>query len=468
MAANPFLMNAPSHHFDPDQILAQSQSPVMKMITGLATDRAGEIADPDVLAAVMLWTRSTSPNMSEFDDPLAAQADYQHLGFLDDRGELLPEHLTAGRAFMRDHWNEAPNHARFWRHLKAAQRQVQPENLTADFVEYNLKLAAVMDDGADEVAIAEAVLEADRQGMNVPTTPLWQADRVRLTFATIPEAQHRQVYRQLAGQNLNWFPPDTVASALRRLLKEPSYELSEAGLEQWLEDQGHPSLRRQLASLPGRGRKAQQLRDLGLLDEHWRWSEIGYQHFQQLVQELNQTGQPADFERLRWEAHKRYLPAVAVPFEWTLLNDTLTEPVVHRARRAASIALSGGLLGESVEVGDTVPPAQIQTLRQVGAWVYGPEHLANWPALYWLNILGNHDDISWDNWKQICSFVTDKLDRAPEPELLRDWQAGIVTFEGHGRHQTPDAQPFSGAEKVGRNDPCSCGSGKKFKKCCGR
>ena len=24
------------------------------------------------------------------------------------------------------------------------------------------------------------------------------------------------------------------------------------------------------------------------------------------------------------------------------------------------------------------------------------------------------------------------------------------------------------AEKVGRNDPCPCGSGKKYKKCCGR
>jgi preprotein translocase subunit SecA len=23
-------------------------------------------------------------------------------------------------------------------------------------------------------------------------------------------------------------------------------------------------------------------------------------------------------------------------------------------------------------------------------------------------------------------------------------------------------------EKVGRNDPCTCGSGKKYKKCCGR
>jgi uncharacterized protein YecA (UPF0149 family) len=36
-------------------------------------------------------------------------------------------------------------------------------------------------------------------------------------------------------------------------------------------------------------------------------------------------------------------------------------------------------------------------------------------------------------------------------------------------HHHPVQQPFQrqGA-KVGRNDPCSCGSGKKFKKCCGR
>ena len=26
----------------------------------------------------------------------------------------------------------------------------------------------------------------------------------------------------------------------------------------------------------------------------------------------------------------------------------------------------------------------------------------------------------------------------------------------------------TGRKKIGRNDPCPCGSGKKFKKCCGR
>lgn len=40
-------------------------------------------------------------------------------------------------------------------------------------------------------------------------------------------------------------------------------------------------------------------------------------------------------------------------------------------------------------------------------------------------------------------------------------------FFVEGRLVTP--QPIvNEAPKIGRNDPCSCGSGKKFKKCCGR
>ena len=29
-------------------------------------------------------------------------------------------------------------------------------------------------------------------------------------------------------------------------------------------------------------------------------------------------------------------------------------------------------------------------------------------------------------------------------------------------------QPVTGEKKIGRNEPCPCGSGKKYKKCCGR
>jgi uncharacterized protein YecA (UPF0149 family) len=34
------------------------------------------------------------------------------------------------------------------------------------------------------------------------------------------------------------------------------------------------------------------------------------------------------------------------------------------------------------------------------------------------------------------------------------------------KYVTP--QPFIREPKIGRNDPCPCGSGKKYKKCCGK
>ena len=33
--------------------------------------------------------------------------------------------------------------------------------------------------------------------------------------------------------------------------------------------------------------------------------------------------------------------------------------------------------------------------------------------------------------------------------------------------ETPKAEPVKVGQTPGRNDPCPCGSGKKFKKCCG-
>lgn len=39
----------------------------------------------------------------------------------------------------------------------------------------------------------------------------------------------------------------------------------------------------------------------------------------------------------------------------------------------------------------------------------------------------------------------------------------------HHHHHHQAQLPFVRAQpKVGRNDPCPCGSGNKFKKCCGR
>ncbi len=46
----------------------------------------------------------------------------------------------------------------------------------------------------------------------------------------------------------------------------------------------------------------------------------------------------------------------------------------------------------------------------------------------------------------------------------REWQAiSSITDEEVGI-----AEPVRVGHKIGRNDPCPCGSGKKYKKCCGR
>ncbi len=37
-----------------------------------------------------------------------------------------------------------------------------------------------------------------------------------------------------------------------------------------------------------------------------------------------------------------------------------------------------------------------------------------------------------------------------------------------GPHRAGKAQPVKVGEKVGRNDPCPCGSGKKYKQCHGK
>ncbi len=44
----------------------------------------------------------------------------------------------------------------------------------------------------------------------------------------------------------------------------------------------------------------------------------------------------------------------------------------------------------------------------------------------------------------------------------------LLTQEEEMLAHTPPVDPIEAADEPGRNDPCPCGSGKKYKKCCGR
>ncbi|MBR6530302.1 MAG: SEC-C domain-containing protein, partial [Clostridia bacterium] len=47
-------------------------------------------------------------------------------------------------------------------------------------------------------------------------------------------------------------------------------------------------------------------------------------------------------------------------------------------------------------------------------------------------------------------------------------QVAVATGESHGSDGSVKKKPVrTSSAKVGRNDPCPCGSGKKYKKCCG-
>ena len=70
------------------------------------------------------------------------------------------------------------------------------------------------------------------------------------------------------------------------------------------------------------------------------------------------------------------------------------------------------------------------------------------------------DDIKEDTVRQILSVV-------PRPQATERVQVAKPTSENLGG-ETIVRKPAVKGAKVGRNDPCPCGSGKKYKKCCGQ
>jgi len=51
--------------------------------------------------------------------------------------------------------------------------------------------------------------------------------------------------------------------------------------------------------------------------------------------------------------------------------------------------------------------------------------------------------------------------------LQRKKQKELDQLQFVGGEASAPKQPKLSAKKAGRNDPCPCGSGKKYKKCCG-
>jgi len=83
-----------------------------------------------------------------------------------------------------------------------------------------------------------------------------------------------------------------------------------------------------------------------------------------------------------------------------------------------------------------------------------------------------------ENGESLLDITPDEEDRIMEEaaEFIPACVTAIAAYwRGKGPKQIsmplpsgPSTKPARTSTKVGRNDPCPCGSGKKFKKCCGK
>ncbi len=65
-----------------------------------------------------------------------------------------------------------------------------------------------------------------------------------------------------------------------------------------------------------------------------------------------------------------------------------------------------------------------------------------------------------DTVRKLCKI---RIERAPERKAVAS-----QTTVSHGEQAKQASKPVKVGEKIGRNSPCPCGSGKKYKNCCGR
>jgi preprotein translocase subunit SecA len=81
------------------------------------------------------------------------------------------------------------------------------------------------------------------------------------------------------------------------------------------------------------------------------------------------------------------------------------------------------------------------------------------------------EQIKWDIVQRIFKIRTDEYSAAAINQIEREKEKELAELQLGGSGDTTAEAPKPArrvAPKVGRNDPCPCGSGKKYKHCCGR
>jgi uncharacterized protein len=148
----------------------------------------------------------------------------------------------------------------------------------------------------------------------------------------------------------------------------------------------------------------------------------------------------------------RFLNGIVQTF---LTDPAAFEPIYWRgAQWGAAEWCEGFLLG-----------TQFDREAWAGLWVIQPTWVTPFLRLGTeTGINSTKNESNAEQWMQAVAPTLIKI-HAFWKERRQAVPAGIVEDDfGFGRQRTPAVRATS---KVGRNEPCPCGSGKKFKKCCG-
>ncbi len=181
------------------------------------------------------------------------------------------------------------------------------------------------------------------------------------------------------------------------------------------------------------------------------------------------------------------------PAEAEQLADFLIECAVEEDAAQPYVAVSLAMLGRRDEAVQRIQASLLQ--RPETAWTFlcaGDvyDHLGDVDTAvgFWKRNLGFKPDL--ETWTDTSDRISDALIAAGRPEevqaILREYPEPMVdevgefaeeidddfdevTFDRQpdDRWDAPDpVAPIKAPAKIGRNDPCPCGSGKKYKKCC--
>lgn len=98
---------------------------------------------------------------------------------------------------------------------------------------------------------------------------------------------------------------------------------------------------------------------------------------------------------------------------------------------------------------------------------YVDEHLRAGPALAEeTRDLERRITSAWESVKSWAFF--DQEDESSMNTSSEELDPGVISELAEDTFVDPEQRPYRAPPKIGRNDPCPCGSGKKYKKCCGK